>query len=111
LTTLNKLNSIGNWDSCSTRQSVQEAVFAAIDLLNETLAASQQLAKSPEAILVDGGGQLDSMAAVNFLVFLEDEIASRFKRELDLVGADPFEPEDLKSVGTVIDALDRKLNS
>jgi acyl carrier protein len=111
LTKLNKFNSIdGGEPADSILQSVEEALFSAVDLLNETLAPSQQLAKSRDTILVDSGGKLDSIAVVNLLVFLEDEVASHFGRELDLVGADPFESEDLKTVGSVCDALCRKLS-
>ena len=111
MTNPNKINSINRKQSSdSMRESVEEALFSAIDLLNETLAPSQQLAKSRDTILADSGGRLDSMAVVNLLVFLEDELSSRFGRELDLVGADPLEPEDLKSVGFLCDALCRKLS-
>jgi acyl carrier protein len=111
LTNLSKLSSISR-DSGSDLliESVQEAVCAAIDQLNQTLALSQQLGKSRATILADKGAQLDSMAVVNFLVFLEDEIATRFEREVDLIGADPFEPEDLKTVGSVTDAIYRRLS-
>jgi acyl carrier protein len=112
LTSISKLNSEDNdREPQLLLRSLQEAVGAAIDQLNQTLAPTQQLDKLPGTILVGTGAQLDSMAVVNFLVFLEDEIAARFERELDLIGADPFEPEDLKTVGSVTEALGRRLDA
>jgi acyl carrier protein len=112
LSKMNKPNSIGDGSSADLLvQSVEEGVYAAIDQLNQTVAPGQQLDKSRATILVDKGAQLDSMAVVNFLVFLEDEIATRFDLELDLIGADPFEPADLKTVGSVISAVCRRLEA
>jgi acyl carrier protein len=108
LTSPDKISS--EWRLDSTNRLLEEAVFAAIDQLNETLALGQQLAKSRDAVLADSGGQLDSMAVVNLLVFIEDEVAQHFGRALDLLGINPFEPEDLKTVGSVIDAINRRLS-
>jgi|GEM_PF-1816005 acyl carrier protein len=93
-----------------TRQALEAAVYRAIDLLNETLAASQQVAKSPHTILGNRGGRLDSMALVNLMVFVEDAIFSELGREVDLIGAERLRPEDLKTVETLIDALARILS-
>lgn len=93
-----------------TYQAVEAAVYHAIDLLNETLAETQHVAKSPRTVLVDRGGRLDSMAVVNLMVFIEDALASELELEIDLIGAHPLAPQDLKTVGTLIDALCRILS-
>ena len=88
---------------------VEEAVVRAIDTLNETLAQTQQVAKTRDTVLVDATSSLDSMAVVNLLVFIEDELAQGLGIQLDLTGANAFNQEDLKTLGSVIDALRRKL--
>ncbi|HLH76632.1 MAG TPA: hypothetical protein VKV28_07485 [Candidatus Binataceae bacterium] len=93
-----------------TYQALEAAVYRAIDLLNETLAEGQQLAKSPGTILADRGGRLDSMAMVNLMVFVEDAVFSELEREIDLIGVNPLQPEDLKTVDTLINALGRLLS-
>ena len=103
-----KLNS-NKKRSDAARESVEIAVFRAIDTLNETLAPTQQVGNAHETVLVDTTGKLDSMAVVNLMVFIEDELAQTLGIELDLTGADAFEQQDLKTIGSVIDALCRKL--
>ncbi len=85
------------------------AVFRAIDTLNETRAQTQQVAKVRDTVLVDSTGSLDSMAVVNLLVFIEDELAQISRLQLDLTGADAFEQKNLKTLGALIDVLCRKL--
>ena len=96
--------------SGAPRELVETAVFRAIDILNETLAPTQQVRKARDTVLVDTASSLDSMAVVNLIVFIEDELAQSFEQQLDLTGIDAFEQQDLKTLGTVIDALCRKLS-
>jgi acyl carrier protein len=96
--------------SVITPQLVGEAVFRAIDLLNDTVAETQRITNSADTTLVDTGGSLDSMAMVNLLIFVEDDVSANFGRELDLTGNEPLDPQDLKTVGSLIDALFRRLS-
>jgi acyl carrier protein len=91
-------------------EAVEAAIFRAVDTLNETLAKTQQIAKSRDTVLVDSQASVDSLAIVNLIVFIEDEIAGSFGHKLDLSGADPFAEEDLKTLGSLIDALCGKLH-
>ena len=91
-------------------ERVETAVYRAIDTLNEMLAPTQRLARSRNTVLVESDGSVDSMALVNLIVFIEDELAQALGEQLDLTGADAFAPEDLASVGTVIGALCAKLD-
>lgn len=102
-----KINSNGN--TSITPEAVSAAIFRAVDTLNETLAKTQQVRKSGDTVLIDSKGSLDSMALVNLIVFVEDEMAQAFGRQLDLTGGDPFEEQDLKTLGSMTDALCRKL--
>jgi acyl carrier protein len=92
------------------REQVEAAVFRAVDSLNETLAPTQQLGKMRSTVVVDNAGKLDSMAVVNLIVFIEDAIAHSLNRQLDLTGGDPFDPQDLRTLGSLIDALCGKLS-
>jgi acyl carrier protein len=98
-----------NRHSSITCEAVSAAIFRAVDTLNETLAKTQQIRKSGDTVLIDSKGSLDSMALVNLLVFVEDELAQAFGRQLDLTGGDPFEEQDLKTLGSMTEALSRKL--
>jgi acyl carrier protein len=102
-----KIKSNGN--SSITREAVRAAIFRAVDTLNETLAKTQQVSKSGETVLIDSKGSLDSMALVNLIVFVEDELSQAFGRQLDLTGGDPFQEQDLKTLGSMTEALCRKL--
>jgi hypothetical protein len=108
LTSPNKISS--EWRLDSTNRLLEEAVFGAIDQLNETLAPGQQLAKSRDAVVADSGGQLGSMAVVNLLVFIEDESRAALRARAGFARNNPFEPEDLKTVRSVIDAINRRLS-
>ena len=100
-----------NGNSSIAPEAVRAAIFRAIDTLNETLAKTQQLRKSAETVLIDSKGSLDSMALVNLIVFVEDELAKSFGRQLDLTGGDPFQEGDLKTLGSMTEALCRKLGA
>lgn len=98
-----------NGNPSITREAVSAAIFRAVDTLNDTLAKTQHVKKSGETVLVDSEGSLDSMALVNLIVFVEDELALAFGRQLDLTGGDPFQEQDLKTLGSMAEALCRKL--
>jgi acyl carrier protein len=102
-----KLKSNGN--SSTTHEVVSAAIFRAVDTLNETLAKTQQVKKSGDTVLIDSEGSLDSMALVNLIVFVEDELAQAFGRQLDLTGGDSFQEQDLRTLGSMTEALCRKL--
>lgn len=98
-----------NHNSPICREAVSAAIFRAVDTLNDTLAKTQQVKKSGDTVLIDSKGSLDSMALVNLIVFVEDELAQAFGRQLDLTGGDPFQEQDLKTLGSMTEALCRKL--
>ena len=88
--------------------AVEAAVFRAVDLLNELMEETQQLEKSRNAPLLEKGSVLDSLAVINLLVSVEDQIKDTFGRELVLAGEDgtgELTPESLQTVGSLIDAV------
>jgi acyl carrier protein len=62
----------------SIHDRAKSVVFAAIDSLNEMLAAGQRVDKSPETVLVGATGNLDSAAFINLLVLLEEKCEEEF---------------------------------
>lgn len=92
---------------------IEAAVLRAIDKVNELLPESQRLAKSRDTRLLDDGTELDSLSIVNLLVFVEDELSDSLGREISLTGSDDsldFPAEELRSTGSLIDALERRLS-
>ena len=64
---------------------VEQAVFAAADETNQLLPPEKRLEKSPETILAGGGGKLDSLGIINFIVALEQIVEQQFGRPISLM--------------------------
>ena len=91
---------------------VTSAVFRAVERVNEVLAPSQQLAPSRDSLLLEDGTKLDSLAVINVLLSVEDEIRDTFGREITLTGEESdgdIRPESLRTIGTLIEALESVL--
>ncbi|SRR5579875_453937 len=93
-------------------QNVETVVFAAIDRLKEVLPPNAQLDRSRAALLLGDGTSLDSMALVNLLVLIEEEMQNSLGVEIVLAGAEgeSIDPAALATVGTLIDAICAQLN-
>jgi hypothetical protein len=101
--------SVSNGNSASATETL---VFRAVDRVNELLAETQQLTKNRTIPLMEDGTVLDSLAIINLLVFIEDEIRDAFGREVTLAGEDgagSLQDRDLKTLGSLIDALQNLL--
>jgi acyl carrier protein len=57
---------------------VTQAIFRAIDQLNQGRAPAQRLARSEGAVLIGKDAVLDSLGLVNFVVAVEEEVAEAF---------------------------------
>ena len=92
---------------------IEMVVFRAVDRVNEVLTDLQQLPKSRETPLLADGTTLDSLAVINLLVSIEDEILETLGCELTLVGDETTEldREQLQTLGTLIDALAETLDA
>lgn len=65
-------------------EKVLDAIYRALDELNEQLPMEAWLKKSPETLLVEPGGPLDSVGLVNLIVITEQIIAEELGRTIDL---------------------------
>lgn len=88
--------------------TVETVVFSAMDRLREVLPPNVKLDRGRDTLLLGEGTSLDSMAVVNLLVFIEEEMQRAAGVEITLAGIDGGEgiaPEELDSVGTLVDAI------
>jgi acyl carrier protein len=63
---------------------LQQIIFPALDEARATIESAARLERSPDSKLF-GGGALDSMGLVRFIVLVEERIADLTKIELTLV--------------------------
>ena len=92
-------------------QEIREAVYRALDEVNELLPSDEQLTKSPETLLAGEQGGLDSMSVVNLVLATEDAVEAAFGVRVDLADQDAY-PEDaypLASVSALCGYLDKLL--
>ena len=68
-----------------TREAIIEAVYAAIDTLNETLPEDRKLESSEEVLLYGPGAVLDSIGLVGIIVEVEQMLFENFDLELSLI--------------------------
>ena len=95
-----------------TAKDIEAVVFSAIDHLQEVLPPDAHLDRNREALLLAEGTCLDSMAVVNLLVCIEEEMLNSLGVEMVLAGGEgegTIDPEALGTVGTLIDAISARL--
>ena len=66
------------------REKVTEAIYRAIDDVNQQLPGDQRLEKSLSAVLVGSTGVLDSLGMVNLMVASEEKIEQAFQTAVAL---------------------------
>lgn len=72
-------------------ERITQALYRAIDEINLQLPQENRLDKKPNLVLMGDGGKLDSLAMVNFVVAVEQEIEKEFKINISLMGDLGFE--------------------
>src|SRR5688572_21745465 len=55
-----------------------EAIYSAIDDLNEQLSPDARVDEKPDSILLGSGGKIDSVGFINLIVLLEEKCQERF---------------------------------
>ena len=60
------------------REQVMEAIFKAIDIVNQGRAPAQRIPKATDTVLIGAGATVDSLGLVNLVVAVEEEVASSF---------------------------------
>ena len=89
----------------ASRDQVVEAVFAAVDELNEMLPSNEQLVKDEQTVLTGDGAAIKSLSLANLMVGIEEQIEDVVGESISLVGGDPMpeDPSPLETLGTMID--------
>jgi acyl carrier protein len=89
--------------------AIQAAVFSAIDTLNQTMAADQQVRLDLETALTG----LESLAVTNLLVAIEDAVRDRVHAEISMTDEDTLdrllseEATPLRTVRTLVEYVGR----
>ena len=87
------------------RNDVAEAVFAAVDELNDMLPDGEQLSKDESTPLTGDHAALKSLSLANLLVGIEEQVEERLDQSISIIGGDPLpdDPAPLDTLGTLID--------
>jgi len=91
-----------------SRQDVLNAVYGALDTLNELRAADEQLTKSPDLVLLGSGSTLDSLAFTTLVLAVERNVEDLAGASIDLLSS-ASDPTALKTVGAIVDLILRRL--
>lgn len=75
-------------------QKIQEAVYQALDNINETLPPESQLAKAPSTPLYDPYGSTDSLVLTMLIVAVEQSVEQKFGKPISLIGENVFAAEN-----------------
>lgn len=92
------------------QDQVRDALFSAVDDVNELLPKDARLARSDATPLAGPDAQLDSIGLVNFIAAAEQQIEARFGAALNLFDEGLFDEEaPLATVGTLADLIVSRL--
>lgn len=92
----------------SQQERIVEAIFTALDELNETLPKERRIPKMKEAVLYGPAGSIDSLGLTLLIVSLEQKIEQEFGTEVTLVSmTDDQSP--FQTVQTLADHVARLL--
>jgi hypothetical protein len=62
-----------------------QLVCEAIDVVNRQLPPSRRLHKDPQTVIVGGGGSLDSLGLINFVITLEEKASDAIGSPIQLL--------------------------
>jgi acyl carrier protein len=83
--------------------SIREAVFHAIDELNQQLPPNRHLARRETTPLAGPDGPLDSLGVVNLIVLVEQQLEARAGITINLIDTELLEGgAALNTVGTLV---------
>ncbi len=88
------------------KQAIQQIIFDAIDDLNRTLEEDKRLTRSLGTILFGpGGGKLDSLGMINFMLIIQNKINQTFQLKLTMFNERLLSQQEgnLRTVARLID--------
>ncbi len=86
---------------------ILNAIYKAIDEINQQLPADKRLGKSPDTVLYSKSGVLDSLGFVNLILTTEDSIADEFGVTINIADkvAAKSETNPFRTVTTLSDYI------
>jgi len=98
-------------DPAVTYQVILEAIYSAVDEINNQLPTAQQLAKQEDTIILGEGGTLDSLGTIQLLVAIEEHIATSVGGNIDLMDGNLLSLQDgsLQSIDSLTHFITEKL--
>jgi len=87
-----------------------QAIYAAIDEVNDQLPKGRQLEKTPNAKLFDSEGVLDSLGLVNLIVAVEEQIESRLNTTVTLADEKAISQRNspFRTVSTLVEYIQKQ---
>lgn len=91
---------------------ILNSVFRAIDELNDMLPAIKRLEKTPDTVLYDSNGRLDSLELVNLIVATEQNVEDAFGVTVTLADerAMSQQKSPFRTVATLVDYISMLLS-
>jgi len=96
----------------SNQERILQAIYAAVDEVNEQLPRGAALEKSPDTILFGKSGKLDSLALVGLIVAVEQNIQEEFGAAVTLADERALSQKNspFKTIATLTDYVSLLLN-
>jgi len=86
-------------------ERIREAVFRAIDEVNQQLSKEQQIGKSVDTVLFGNSGNLESLGLISLLVAVEEEIEKEFHVTINLAVDESAMSEEASPLSTIATLL------
>ena len=95
------------------QSEVLDLVYSAIDEINALADDEKKIEKSPDAILLGDDSVVDSLAFVNLVVAIENQIRDRTQKSVVLISEDTLaDSEDpFRTVGTLTAYIEKLLSA
>ena len=97
----------------SNKERILQAIYDAVNEINERLPKGKSLIKSPDTVLFGWSGQLDSLGLVSFIVAVEQNIQDEFGADVTLADERALSQQNspFKSIATLSEYVSVLLDS
>ena len=91
-------------------QPIIQAIYRAIDEVNEMLGPDKVLERSLDAVLVGESGELDSLSFLSFAVTVEENIEKAFNETISVIEMVASVDDKIWTVGNLATNIKEQLN-
>lgn len=92
-------------------QMVWEVIKSVVSEINKMLPKNQLITPEPETVIVGNGSLIDSLALLNFLILIEDNISNRIGKNISLVEHLINEGCAIQNLGNLATFIDQEIKS